>query len=301
MMSHEPDITLLQRRTEPDPKSSKDYNARIFDFSAALLIAKNSLRVSIRYPANFIIWGVLPLLWLLPFIFTATAFSGGISNPIFGSQTGYADFIPFIVLGWVVYSFVDSSIWGTGNTLRWYQFAGVLEPMFLIPAPRLSILLGAAIAELVTTSISTTVLFSLCVAIFGLSFSFASILPVLLILLLMIIAFTGFAFAFSGVILVFKDPSVLTEFVDTVIYTLTPVNYSFNVLPLWAQPLSLLLPSTFAIIGIREAALAAAGIPQLWFDIIVLLILDVFFWVIGILIFKLAEHHTRKKGKMGAF
>jgi len=118
---------------------------------------------------------------------------------------------------------------------------------------------------------------------------------------MMIVAFTGFAFAFSGIILVFKDPSVLTQFVSVVIYTLTPVNYSINVLPLWVQPLSLIIPSTFAIIGIREAALAAAGFPQLWFDIIVLLILDVFFWIVGILAFRLAEHHTRKKGTMGEF
>ncbi len=300
-MSHEPSINPLARDNQRALASSKDHKPRILDFTAALAIAKNSLRISVRYPANFIIWGILPLLWLLPFVFTATAFSGGLSSPNFGSQTGYAEFIPFIVLGWVVYSFVDSSIWGTGNTLRWYQFAGVLEPMFLIPAPRLSILLGAAIAELITTSCSTAILFTVCVIIFGLSFSFTAIFPVLLILIMMIVAFTGFAFAFSGIILVFKDPSVLTQLVSVVIYTLTPVNYSINVLPLWVQPLSLLIPSTFAIIGIREAALAAAGIPQLWFDIIILLILDVVFWLIGILAFRLAEHHTRKKGTMGEF
>ncbi len=275
--------------------------ARVIDFSAALTIAGNSLRVSLRYPANFIIWGFMPILWLMPFVFTGIAFSGGVTSSQFGGQTGYADFIPYLALGWIVFSYVDSAIWGVGNTLRWYQFAGVLEPMFLIPAPRLSILLGAAMAELLTTSLSTLILFGLSVVLFNLSFALTAVLPILLLLFLMIVAFTGFAFAFSGLILVFKDPSVLTQFVHVVIYTLTPVNYSVNMLPMWVQPLSLILPSTFAIIGIREAALAASGIALLWVDVFILLILVVAFWVVGILIFRLAERHTRKKGKMGAF
>ncbi len=275
--------------------------ARVIDFSAALTIARNSLRVSLRYPANMIIWGVMPILWVMPFIFTGIAFSGGITSTQFGEATGYVNFIPYLALGWVVFSYVDSAIWGVGNTLRWYQFAGVLEPMFLIPAPRLSILLGAAIAELITTSISTAILFGLSVVIFNLHFALTAVLPILLLLFLMIVAFTGFAFAFSGLILVFKDPSVLTQFVHVVIYTLTPVNYSVGMLPSWVQPLSLILPSTFAIIGIREAALAASGIALLWGDVFILLILVVVFWIGGILVFRLAERHTRKKGKMAAF
>ena len=66
--------------------------ARIIDFSAAWSISKNSLRISIRYPANFLIWAILPLLWLLPFVFTGIAFSGGTINPLFGSQSGHAAF-----------------------------------------------------------------------------------------------------------------------------------------------------------------------------------------------------------------
>ncbi len=286
---------------ESEPLVRLGSKARIIDFSAAWSIAKNSLRISVRYPANFLVWAILPLLWLLPFIFTGIAFSGGITNPLFGSQSGHSAFIPYLVLGWVVYSYVDSSIWGVGNTLRWYQFAGVLEPMFLIPVPRLSILFGAAIAEIITTTLSTSILFTLCVFLFGLTFSFNSVFPILLLLFLMIIAFTGFAFAFSGIILVFKDPSVLTEFVDTLIFTITPVNFPVSTLPFWAQPLSLLLPSTFAIMGIRAAALTAAGLSQLWIEIIILLILAISFWILGIIVFRFAERYTRKKGKMGTF
>jgi hypothetical protein len=65
--------------------------------------------------------------------------------------------------------------------------------------------------------------------------------------------------------------------------------------------LSLILPSTFAIIGIREAALAATGIALLWGDVLILLFLVVLFWVSGILIFRFAEWYTRRKGKLGAF
>lgn len=288
-----------RRQTAAQPTPVK--LPRVIDFSAAGTIAKNSLRISLRYPANFLIWGVLPLFWFLPFIFTGIAFTGGTTSASYQSQTGYANFIPYLVLGWVVFTYVDSSVWGVGNTLRWYQFSGVLEPMFMIPAPRLSILLGAAVAEMVTTSISTAILFGLSLVIFGLSFAASAVLPVLILLFLMIIGFTGFAFALSGLILVFKDPSVLTELVDTIIYILTPINYSINVLPLWAQPLSLILPSTFALVGIREAALAAAGLPQLWIDIVMLVILDVLFWALGMLLFQVAEHHTRRKGTLGEY
>ena len=103
-------------------------------------------------------------------------------------------------------------------------------------------------------------------------------------------------------ILVFKDPSVLTQFVDTALFTVSPVNYPLQALPAQARYAAYLVPSTIAIIIIRELAItgvfelgrflsAAAGLG----------ITILFFWFVGIASFKYAERWTKNRGSMGGF
>ncbi len=281
---------------------NKEFKPRMMDWYAARVFAEKNLRIAFRYPANLFIWGFFPVLWLAPYLLTMMAISGASTSSHFMELSGFNDFITFAIIGWFVFQYVDASIWSLGNNLRWEQFAGTLEPLFMTPVPRISILLGAALSDTVQASISAVVFLGLSIAMFGVTYSIAMIGPILLFLVTMIVALYGFGFMVAGLILVFKDPSVLSQFVDSMIFMGSPINYPLKMLPQSARYLSYLLPSTLAIIVVRQLAICGT------LDIILfvtyyagLLVILVLFWVIGIGCFRLAEHWTKTRGHMGGF
>jgi ABC-2 type transport system permease protein len=231
-----------------------------------------------------------------------TALGGPGTSTSFTELSGFNDFVKFAIIGWFVYQYVDASIWSVGNNFRYEQFSGTLEPLFVTPVPRISILTGAALSDSIQTSISAIVLLLSASFLFGVSYALTAIAPIIVLLLMMILALYGFGFMVAGMILVFKDPSVLTQFVDTALFTVSPVNYPLQALPTQARYVAYLVPSTIAIIIIRELAItgvfelgqflsAAAGLGAT----------ILFFWFVGIASFRYAERWTKNRGSMGGF
>ena len=299
-------MTTVDTISEESPHASSLYldsfKPRLMDWTAARVFAAKNLKIAIRYPANFILWGVMPLLWLSPYMLMMTALGGPGTSTSFTELSGFNDFVKFAIIGWFTYSYVDASIWSVGNNFRHEQFSGTLEPLFVTPVPRISILTGAALSDSIQTSISASVLLLSASFLFGVSYALTAIAPIIVLLLMMILALYGFGFMVAGMILVFKDPSVLTQFVDTALFTVSPVNYPLQALPTQARYVAYLVPSTIAIIIIRELAItgvfelgqflsAAAGLGAT----------ILFFWLVGMASFKYAERWTKNRGSMGGF
>lgn len=278
------------------------FRPRAMDWSAAQIFAVKNLRITLRYPANLLIWGFLPLLWFAPYILMATALGGMETTQHFTEISGYNDFVQFVVIGWFVYMYLDSSIWGIGNNFRWEQFSGTLEPLFSTPVPRISILIGAAVADTVQGVIQTTILLGICMVVFGVSYSIVAILPTVIILLIMVIGLYGFGFMVAGLILVFKDPSVLTQLISESSYMISPVNYPINALPRPVQFAAYLIPTTIGIVTIREIAITGVWNLVTFAQALGgLLILTALFWILGLAAFKFAERWTKQRGHMGGF
>ena len=272
------------------------------DWTAARVFAAKNLRIALRYPSNWIVWGFLPIFWYAPYILMMTALAGPDGSVHFTELSGFDDFITFSIVGWFIYSYVDASIWSVGNNFRWEQFSGTLEPLFVVPVPRISILLGASFSDTIQTSISASILLLLSCGLFGVGYSLNAIAPIIIVLLMMMIALYGFGFMLAGLILVFKDPSVLTEFVDNVIYTVSPVNYPMQALPAAARFGAFLIPSTLAIIAIREMAITGTfGLISFLQTILGIGLIIIMFWTLGMISFRFAERWTKQRGSMGGF
>ena len=297
---------LLQNDKEDSAHETSEYletfKPRAMDWTAARVFAVKNLRIALRYPTNIMVWGFLPILWFAPYILMATAVGGLETTAHFTEISGYDDFIQFVVIGWFVYMYMDNSIWGIGNNFRWEQFSGTLEPLFSTPVPRISILLGAAFSDTVQGTIQALILFLLSTTMFGVSYAVTAILPTIIILMIMVIGLYGFGFMVAGLILVFKDPSVLTQLVSETSYMVSPVNYPINALPRPVQFISYLLPTTIGIITIREIAITGAWTLLNFTQAVgALIVLAVIFWGLGLSIFNFAERWTKQRGSMGGF
>ncbi|TFG96219.1 ABC transporter permease [Candidatus Thorarchaeota archaeon] len=279
-----------------------DFQPRMMDWNAAKIFAVKNLRIAIRYPTNVLIWGLLPILWLAPYLLMMTAVAGPGTSEYFAEVSGFDDFLKFAVIGWFIFKYIDASIWAIGNNFRWEQFSGTLEPLFVTPVPRISILLGAAFSDTVQTTLSAFILLFTAMALFGVTYTFVAIGPMILIMLLMIIAFYGFGFMLAGMILVFKDPSVLTELINNAVFTVSPITYPLQVLPVPARFAAYLIPSTIAIVVVRELAITGTyDLFQFLQSVGFMCGMIVFFWALGIAVFNYGEKWTKDRGSMGGF
>ncbi len=275
---------------------------RFMDWNATRIFAEKNLRIAIRYPANWIIWGFLPILWLAPYVLMMTAIAGPGTSQHFTEISGFNDFIKFSVIGWFCYQFVDKSVWSIGNNFRWEQISGTLEPLFVLPVPRMSILLGAALSDTVQCTLSAVVLLICSCAVFGVGYAVTAIAPIIVVLTLMILALYGFSFMLAGLIIVFKDPSVLTELVSNLTYVLSPITYPVQALPPSTRVAAYIVPSTIAIMTVRELAITGVFQPLSLMQAIAWLgLIIIGFWSLGILVFNYAEEWNKKTGSLGEF
>ncbi|TFG30543.1 ABC transporter permease [Candidatus Thorarchaeota archaeon] len=278
------------------------FRPRLMDWTAAKVFATKNLRIAIRYPANFLIWGILPLLWYAPYLLMMIAIAGPGTSQSFTELSGFDDFITFSVIAVFVYQYVDKSIWSVGNNFRWEQFSGTLEPLFVTPVPRISILIGAAFSDTLQCTFSALVLLTISSLLFGVTYALTMVAPIVVMLTMMVFALYGFSFLIAGLILVFKDPSVLTELISNITYVLSPITYPLQALPGAVRYAAVLVPSTIAIITIRELAITGLFEPISFLQaFLAMLGLVVAFWIIGILAFRWGEKWTKERGSMGGF
>lgn len=266
-----------------------------------MAIAWKGVKIALRYPFNILFWALVPIGWIMPAIFQGLALAGGTMSEEFASATGTPDWLSYVVLGSVLYMYVMSAIWGMGNALRWEQMSGTLESLLVSPVSRIDILMGAALAETITTTLTATVQFVVLLLIFGIPFAFSRILPFIVILTLMLLAFYGFAMAMAGIVMIFKDPDALTQFLDTMFYVLIPVRYPISKLPYAARILSLLIPATYALTAIRAIILLNKNIYAVLDVIAILGIFTLCLWIFGYLAFAYAEYKTKKSGGTGKY
>ncbi len=286
----------------PNGAYLRSLQPKLMDWSAARVFASKNLRIAIRYPANFLIWGILPLLWYAPYLLMMIAIAGPGTSQSFTELSGFDGFITFSVIAVFVYQYVDKSVWSVGNNFRWEQFSGTLEPLFVTPVPRISILVGAAFSDTIQCTFSAVILLIISSLAFGVTYALTMVAPIVILLTMMVFALYGFSFLIAGMILVFKDPSVLTELISNITYVLSPITYPLQALPAAARYAAVLVPSTVAIVAIRELAITGVFDPISFlqaFGWILGLIIG--FWTIGILAFRWGERWTKDRGSMGGF
>ena len=288
---------------------SLDINELVLELKALLYTAKKEILVNLRYPLWVVFWAIMPIFWLAPFIFQGHALVGGRFSESFGELAGSMDFITFAIIGSSLYAYVMSALWGIGLSLRREQWGGTLEMLLISPCNKFSILFGKALSDSFLTSFYAIVQFVLASLLFGASIRFENMFFAVLIVVLMVLSLYGIGFVLSGVILMYKEPGALLNFIDTLIYTICPVNYPLRTLILflggvgyYITMVSIVFPLTPALEAVRTLLLPSFN-PYFSIAVAVLYLIaaTVVFLVIGMLLFNFVEKKIRKKGGMEAY
>ncbi|MEM0171960.1 MAG: ABC transporter permease, partial [Thermoproteota archaeon] len=222
---------------------------------------------------------------------------------------GNADFITFNIIGSSLYAYVMSALWGMGLSLRREQWSGTLETVMVSPCNKFFILLGKAISDSVLTTFYAIVQFILASLLFGARIKLENLTYAILVLLLMVFALYGVGFLLSGIILMYKEPGALLNFVNTFISIICPVNYPlkalvfvFESLGYYLLLIGLLFPLTPALEAIRTFLLPSFDpLISTTLALFYLIVVSIILLIAGTFLFNYVEKRVRRSGVLGTY
>jgi len=261
---------------------------------------KKNIKILLCYPVEIVFWAIFPVLWVIPFIFQGEALVGGVTSKEFGALAGTEQFIPFVLIGAIVSTYLFSSLYGMGGSIRMESYWGTLEYILGSPARKISILMGKALSESISSTLFVMTQVLICVFGFGLALTVGKILPILLMMLLLVIGLYGMAIALAGVTLQIKESRSLVHTIEYLFYLFSPIRYPVGIHPLISM-VSVFIPLTYALIAIRGVWLLNQSISVLWGYVGILVLLDIIFIIGGYSIFYFMEKRVRKSGAVSQY
>lgn len=263
-------------------------------------VIKN-LKFLLAYPIVFVFWAIFPVFWFIPFILQGEAFVGGLQSSSFAELAGTPEFVPFVVLGAILNSYVLSSLYGMGESIRREALRGTLDYILSSPCNKAFVLIGKAVSESITSTIYATSQLTICILFFGIQLTLGMIMPIIFIIILLILGLYGMALILAAISLKYKQAHDLAHTMDYVFTIFSPVHYPLGQLPLWAQIIGKLLPLTYALIAVRSLMLLNQDITYLYLQILILLIIDMVAIFGGFYLFKWMEEKTKTSGTISHY
>jgi ABC-2 type transport system permease protein len=266
-------------------------------------IARKEWLIFRRYPSWVLAMFIWPVLFPFGYIFTAKALGGpdGAALDMFRSLTGTADYIGFIIVGTVMWMWLNMTLWDVGMYLRSEQMHGTLESNWLCPTWRVSLMLGGALMKLMISLVFLIISMIEFRLVFGVRVAGGDIGLALLVLLLVIPTIHGIGIAFASLVLRFKEANAMVFLVRGVFMIFCGITYPIAVLPAWMQGVAAVLPLTYAIRDIRAVVLAGATFADIRSDLLALAGFALVLPALGYTIFYLTERRSRRTGDLGQY
>jgi len=258
-------------------------------------LVKN-IKSLLAYPAILVFWAVFPIFWFIPFILQGQAFVGGLQSASFAQITGSGEYVPFIVIGAVLNSYVNTLLYGMGENIRKESYQGTLDYVLAAPCNKAYVLIGKALSESVSSTIFAASQLTISVLLFGMNITLGVMLPVFFIIILLMLGLYGMSLILAAFSLMYKQSYDLSQTIGYVFYIFAPVRYPIESLPTWAQIFGKLIPLTYALIIVRSFMLLGTDFSAVYFEVLALLIIDIVLLVAGFYLFSWMEEKTKKSG-----
>jgi len=258
-------------------------------------LVKN-IKSLLAYPAILVFWAVFPIFWFIPFILQGQAFVGGLESASFAQITGSGEYVPFIVIGAVLNSYVNTLLYGMGENIRREAYQGTLDYVLAAPCNKAYVLIGKALSESLSSTIFAASQLTISVLLFGMNLTLGVMLPVFFIVILLMLGLYGMSLILAALSLMYKQSYDLSQTIGYVFYIFAPVRYPVESLPTWAQIFGKLIPLTYALIIVRSFMLLGTNFSAVYFEVLALLIIDIVLLLAGFYLFSWMEEKTKKSG-----
>jgi ABC-2 type transport system permease protein len=263
-----------------------------------LAFLKRDLLIEISYPFSFVFQIISVLLSLTAYYFLAR-FIGNSSLPGLSAYGG--DYFAFALVGIALHEYLATSLDAFSRSIRESQLAGTLEALLSTQTSLQAIIISSAAYRFVWTSFNVVLYFVLGVGLFGIRLNYGNWIGAAVLLIAAVIVFSGLGVLSASFIMVLKRGSPISWGLGWFSWLLGGVLYPVTILPEWLQRVSVLLPITYAIEGMRAALLRAAPWSELWHSLGPLLLFALIVVPLSFLIFKHAIKRARIMGTLAHY
>jgi ABC-2 type transport system permease protein len=266
---------------------------------ALAAIARKDWHYYWRYPLLAVSHAFQPVVWLTPVYFMGQLFSRDGRAEGFAAYTGSADYMSFILLGTALSNFITAVFWGMGYALKTDMDTGVLEANWLLPVPRLLLLVGRTLTSLATTTVTSSIMFVTAALLFGFRPT-GDVLAAFLTTVPMLLGLYGFGFAFAALVMILREANTLVDVSSFLVQILSGANFPVQALPRWLLPLSLALPLTYGFDAARHWLLGTRTLLPIAWEIALLLVFMFVMLGFGAAAFARLERRVRQRGTLGS-
>ena len=273
------------------------------DARAFFAAARKELRQQRRYPTLFLgllFWPVLlPASWVL----MGHAYSGNDPQALaaFAERAGSTNVAGFVFVGYAMYMWLSSLLWGVGTSLRQEQIRGSLEAVFLTPASRLVPLFGPGVGMLIPMSLTFVIMGIALWLFFGVVPPLAAVLQAAVVVALGMPALYAIGSLFAASVLRFGEVGPVVQLIRGMFVLACGITFPVPMLPIWAQVGAWLMPPTYIVDDIRRILLRGASLPDVAPDLAIVLSLATIIAVLAVVVFRYLETSARRSGMLGRF
>lgn len=265
--------------------------------STFVAMVRKELIILARYPVEFFSSFAQVLVIVTVFTLAGLTFSStGSSNDTTSGIVSY---------GFIIYLFLDTTLWTVGFHIRREQVQGTLEQLYLSPASKFSSLVARVIHLLVWTSMMVVVAVVVMRLLLG-------TLPVHnlglgIFLLVMNLSTTfGFGFVFAALTMWLRQTAeTLVNLLQFGFIVFGAVFFPFHALPNWMQAISRLIPLSHGVDVFRSTMMGyPPGFPELapaQTQIIIITVFGLTMPLIGYWMYQKAERYARQKGTLSQY
>ena len=275
----------------------------VADLRAFVAAVRKELRQVRRYPTlllSILFWPVfLPTAWVL----MGRAYSGNDPQALeaFAQRAGSPQVAGFVFVGYAMYMWLSTLLWGPGTALRTEQVRGSLEAVFLTPASRLVPLFGPGAANILPASLNFVVMGVALWLLFGFVPTFQATLWTLVIIVLGVPAMYAIGALFAASVLRFGEVGPVVQLVRGIFVLACGITFPVAMLPVWAQVSAWLLPPTYIVEDIRRVLLQGAGPADVTEQVILVLAMAVITAAAAAMVFRALETSARRTGMLSRF
>lgn len=272
------------------------FKRNIIVFKARFLI---SMKIYFRYPVNFIMTLVEPIIWLTPFYFMGKSFSGGTNTiPGFAEYTGNSDYMGFLVIGYMISSYVNMVFWVMGFSLKEEMRQGVLESNWSAPVNRIILMISKSLFQFCATTFEIILTGIICHFAFGFSIN-SNIWEAIGFLIPGIIGMLGLGLMIGALVLLAKEANGIIDISSSLVTGLSGGYFPIKVMPKAFLFMSLVLPLTYVYDSSRNLLINQVTLMPLSQEFVILLISMFGFIFLGSWVFNKVEKKCRTLGILG--
>ena len=204
-----------------------------------------------------------------------------------GSVEGNFSYFDFIAPGIMAMTVMMSVMTGLPAAISQEREVGTLDGMMVAPINRLSVILGKTLAQMARGILQGVLILVLAITLFGVTVH-GSILLVFALLLLGVFSFVGLGVVLTSFA---KDQETAVMMMTTIMFPmmfLSGVFFPIEQMPWFMQAISKFLPLTYVADSLRKVMVLGASIPELSFELSILIIFGIVMTAIAVPVFKRA-------------